>query len=126
MSNGSLATGILDEDPAHALGGSGEKLRTTPPRGLFFATQPKPGLVYQRRGLQRLSGAFSGHFRHGELAQLGVDQRKNLIRGLNVARIDALDEQRDFACACLVQWRRITHAVELQSNAASSWVPHSI
>ena len=43
-----LAPGIIDEDAAHGLGGSGEKVSAIIPRGSIVTAQSEPGIVDQR------------------------------------------------------------------------------
>ena len=52
----------------------------------LLARQPQPCLMHQRRGLKRLAGFLIGHADNGQLAQLLIDQRQQLIRGLRIAR----------------------------------------
>ncbi len=48
--------------------------------------------MYQRGRLQSLAGLFVGQLRGGELAQLVVDQWKELLGGLGVAVFDGGQE----------------------------------
>lgn len=56
-----FAAGIINENPAHALGGRAEKVAAALPRLIRRPHQPQPGLVNERGGLERLSRRFTGH-----------------------------------------------------------------
>ena len=43
------------------------------------------GLVHQRGGVERLTGPLLSQLLRGESAQLVIDQRQELVRGLRVA-----------------------------------------
>jgi hypothetical protein len=64
---------VLDEDPAHGLGGRGKEV--TPIVEFLIAHQPQIGLVHQGRGVEGLAGLLPGELLRGELAQLVIDQR---------------------------------------------------
>ena len=59
--------------------------------------QPEVGLVDQRRGLERLAGLLLGHLCGGQLAQLVVDQRQELLGGVRVALLDGGQDARHLA-----------------------------
>ena len=72
MPDASAATGSIDEYAAHGLGGGGEEVLTAVPRPSGGRPKPQPGLVNQRRGLQRLPGPFVGHFLSSETTEFIV------------------------------------------------------
>ena len=76
---------IVDEDAAHRLGRSSEKVGAILPRRLTVAPEAQPRLVDQRRGLERLTGRFAGQLQRGEFPQLAVDKGQNRIRRSGVA-----------------------------------------
>src|SRR5204863_775691 len=81
-----LVAGAVDQDAAHGLGGGGEEVSAAVPLlRLLAADEAEVCLVNQRGGLKRLPGLLLGQFRGGELAQLVVDQRQQLGRGLRIA-----------------------------------------
>ena len=57
--------------------------------------QPQIRLVDQGRGLERLAGLLLGQPLGGQLAQLVVDQRQELLGGLGVAVLDGREDARD-------------------------------
>ena len=91
-----FAPGVIDQDAAHGLGGSTEEVRAVLPIGLLVASQPEPGFVYERSGLKRLAGGFAGHLRGGKFAQFAVNERQQLVGGLGVTLLDAIQDEGDF------------------------------
>jgi len=61
------------------------------------AHQPQIRLVHQRRRLQRLSRLLLGEAGGGELAELVIDQRQQLLGGQRIAGLGRLQDLRDFA-----------------------------
>ena len=57
--------------------------------------QPEVRLVDQGRRLERLARLLLGQLRCGQLAQLVVDQRQELLGGLGVAVLDGREDARD-------------------------------
>ena len=92
-----MRASIVNEDAAHRLGGSGEKVCAIFPRGLIVAAEPQPGLVDQRRCLQRLTGTFARHLLRGQLAQLLVNEWEQFIRGVRVALLQSLKDDGEFS-----------------------------
>ena len=86
MPDAGAATGSIDEDTAHGLGGGGEEVLTAVPRPAGGRTKPQPGLVNQRRGLQRLPGPFVGHFLSGKTTEFVIHHREQL-RGIGLWRL---------------------------------------
>ena len=58
--------------------------------------QPQVRLVDQGRGLERLAGLLLGQPLGGQLAQLVVDQRQQLLGGLGVALLDGREDPGHF------------------------------
>ena len=88
--------GSVDEDAAHGLGGGGEEVpAAVPVLGLLAAQQPQVRLMHQRGRLQGLAGPFVGQPLGRELAQLVVDERQQLLRGVRVALFDGSQDLRD-------------------------------
>ena len=54
--------------------------------------QPQVRLVDQGRGLERLAGLLLGQLLGGQLAQLVVDQRQELLGRLGVALLDGRED----------------------------------
>jgi hypothetical protein len=55
----------------------------------------QPALMHESRGLKRLSRFLIGHPDGGELAQFSIDQRKQLVGGFRIARINGVEQLRD-------------------------------
>jgi len=99
MTHGSLAPGAFDEDAPHRLGGGGEEMAPAIEFRVGIAHEPKPGLVDERRGLQRVARRFPRHFGRRQLAQFLIDQRQQFIRGLGVASLDRRENAGNVADA---------------------------
>ena len=95
-----FAAGSFDEDAAHGFRRGGEEMAAAVPvLGLFHVHQPQIGFMDQGRGLERLAGFFPGQFPRGQLAQLVVDQRQELLGGVRVALLDGGQDARDLGHA---------------------------
>lgn len=90
---------VINEDAPHRFGGGGEEMRAVAPFGLIISAKPQPRLVNERGGLQSLSGIFARHLLRGQLAQFFINQREQLIRGVRVALVNALENDGEFAHA---------------------------
>src|SRR5262249_21188977 len=89
--------GAVDEDAAHGLGGGSEEMpAAVPVPFLVVPDQAQVGLVNQGGGLERLSRLLVGQLLGGELAQLVVDQRQELLCGRGVALLDGGQDAGDF------------------------------
>ena len=64
---------------------------------LLAAHEPQPRLVDERGGLERVAGGFVRHLMPGEPAQLVIDQREQLGRGLGIALLDGVQQPGDVA-----------------------------
>jgi hypothetical protein len=91
-----LPPGILDQDAAHGLGRGGEEMAATVPWLVCVAPdQPQIRLVDQGGRLQRLPRLFVGQTLPRESAQLVVDQRQQLPRGVRIACFDCAQQFGD-------------------------------
>ena len=90
-----LAAGVLDEDAAHGLGRGGEEVAAAVPARVVRPDEPEVGLVDQGRGLERLARLLLRQPLGGELAQLVVDQRQELLGRLRVALLDGREDAGD-------------------------------
>jgi hypothetical protein len=88
-----LAARIVDQDETHGFGGSGKEV--TAARELSIANQPQVCLMNQTGGLQRLPRFLLRQLLAGELAQLVIDQRQELLSGLKVALLDGGQDTGD-------------------------------
>src|SRR5262249_10730058 len=57
--------------------------------------EPQVGFVDQGGGLERLPGRLLGHPLCGQLTQLLVDERQQLLGGVRVALLDGAQDARD-------------------------------
>ena len=97
VSNRVFAPRILNQNTPHSLRGGGEEMRAILPLWLGVTTEPQPYLMHERGGLQRLFRWLARHFRRGEFAQFVIDERQDLVGGLRIALLGALEQKRDIA-----------------------------
>jgi hypothetical protein len=76
---------LLDEDVAHGAGGGEEEVPPGLPTDVALVGEPQVRLMHQGRRLQGLPGRQVGHAVTGELVQLLVHDRQELIRRRGVA-----------------------------------------
>jgi hypothetical protein len=87
----------LDQDTAHGLSGSAEKMRAVLPRSITVGHQSQPGLMDQGRRLKRLASHLMRHARGRQPPQLSVYQREQLLGGAFLAATNCLKNLRDFS-----------------------------
>jgi hypothetical protein len=74
-----FAAGLLDEDAPHGLTGGAEKVGAALPLRLRICPEPKPDLMHQRGGLQRLRAGLVHHSGGREATELVIDKREQLV-----------------------------------------------
>ena len=74
VTNSFLASGVVNNDAAHGLGGDGEEMRATLPLPTILASKLEPRLMHQSGGLEGLSGSFTGKLSDSEMAKFVVNQ----------------------------------------------------
>ena len=90
-----LAASRLDKDPAHRFGRRGEEVSAVLPALVIRgADEPQVGLVHQRRGLERLAGLLPRQALSGQLPQLVVDQRQELLGRPGLTLFDGGEDAR--------------------------------
>jgi hypothetical protein len=89
-----LAAGTLDEDSPHGLRRRGEEMSTI---GKDSIAQAKPGLVHQRRCLERVPRLFARHLGCRKASQLGVDYWEQFIRSTRIAVLEGAKNTCDLA-----------------------------
>ena len=94
-----LVPGLVNQDAPHGLGGGPEEMGTSAPLLLVRTGQAQPGFVDERGGLQGLAGFLLRHPGGGELAQLLINEREQLIGGLGVTLLNAVEDACDVAHA---------------------------
>jgi hypothetical protein len=91
---GCFATRVINEDVAHGFRGGGKKVAAIgESRMRLVAGKPKPGLVHESGGLQRVARGFIGHARDSQLAEFIIDQRQEFIGGVRVARLRSIQDK---------------------------------
>src|SRR5260221_9206341 len=88
MAHSKFARGSVNEDATHRLGGCGKEVPAAIPLLVFIASDSEPGFVDKGGWLQRIAWRFIGHFGGSELAEFGINQRKQFIGGLKVSRLE--------------------------------------
>jgi hypothetical protein len=63
----------------------------------FAPLQTQPGLMNERRGLERLTSGLRGHLGHRQPSQLLVNKRKQFPGGRRIALLKRAENARDFA-----------------------------
>ncbi len=92
---GAFASGFVDEDAAHRLGGGGEEMGSPSP-GLTGTGEFHPRFMNQGRGLKGLPLGFHGHPSSGQLSQLLVNERQKARGSIGSASFDIRKELGDF------------------------------
>ncbi len=88
------ATGGIDKDAPHCLGGRAEEVSTILPAGVVArADQAEIGFVHEGGGLKCLIARFVRHSRSRKLSQFVVDERKQFGGSLAIARRGGVDEE---------------------------------
>jgi hypothetical protein len=81
-----LRPGMVYQDAAHHLTADGEEVGAILPLGLLLIHQAKPRFVDQGRALQGVVAALTAKMAVSQPAQLGVDQRRELVDGGLITR----------------------------------------
>ena len=84
-----FATGIINENAAHALGCGAEEVCSVLPRLIGRVHQAQPGLMDQSCGLQGVASRLASHSVRREFAQLIVNQREQFLCCLGIALVNA-------------------------------------
>ena len=92
VAHGALVAGLFNQDAAHCLRGGGKEMGPSFPVVALAADQAQPGLVNQRRGLERLAGGLVGQFSRRQLPKFFVNQREQFVRGLGVALLCGFED----------------------------------
>jgi hypothetical protein len=96
VANAVLAPRDLDEDAAHSLGRGGEEVAAVLPALHVPRTyQPHVRFVDERGGVESLPRLLVGHVDRGEAAQLVVNERKEVRRGVPIALVDGGEDVGD-------------------------------
>jgi len=96
-------SGMVDQDPTHCLRGGGVEVAATCPGNASRADELEIGLVNEGRGRERVPSAFAAYPELSVATQLVVDERQELLRGIDVAIGGGIHEQRHIGMTVL--WR---------------------
>ena len=92
-----LATGVLDQNPPHRLGGDGEEVAAAVPRlANLGPDDAQIRFVNQHRGLERLPRTLPSQSLCGEPSQFVVDQREQVVGRLLFAATECIQDSSDF------------------------------
>jgi hypothetical protein len=80
---------VVHENAAHHLRGDAEEMRPVLPGYSVLVNQPQIRFVDNRGGRQRVISALAAEVRARQPAQLSVDKRHELVKGLSAAGIRA-------------------------------------
>jgi hypothetical protein len=86
---------MIDEDPAHHLSRDAKKVRPIPPVDVPLVNEPQKYLVNERSRLERVARSLTPEMPRRHPAQLGVDERQQLIEGTLVAATPVPEQRRD-------------------------------
>jgi hypothetical protein len=92
----SMASCPLDQYAPHRLSGGGKKVAAAVPElRLVRLHKPQVGFVDKRRGLKRLPRLFVRQLLCCYLAQLVIDQRQELLSGVQIALLEGRQDAGD-------------------------------
>ena len=77
--------GVVHKDLPHQARSHSEEVRPSLPVWVFLINQPQVGLVYERGWLQRVTWGFLPQVAGGQLPELPVDQRREVLQGLLIS-----------------------------------------
>ena len=83
-----LAPRSVHQNTAHRIGCGPKEVVSVVEIGEVLSQQADIGLVHQGRGLERVTGLFTGELLSGQQTQLLIHQRKQLIGGLLIALVN--------------------------------------
>ena len=90
---------VVDQDPAHGLGGDREEVAAVLPGDARLVDEAEIRLVDDGRRLERVARALSPELALGDLAQLRIDERHEPLDGRRVAFVPGDEKPRHFAAA---------------------------
>ncbi len=92
---GAARARMVHEHATHHLRGDGEELGAALPARVVLAIEAQPGLVHERRGLERVALALAAQGARRLPAKLRVHQRHERLAGPRVARPPRVQELGD-------------------------------
>ncbi len=85
----------IHQDAPHGFRGGGKEMAATVPVDFVGFGKAQPGFMHKGSGLQGLAGRFVGHTCGRQFAQFVVDQWQQLLSGLRLALLNAIEDARD-------------------------------
>ncbi len=92
-----LAAGRVNKNATHAFGGVAKEVRAVLPGLVRGSNQPQPDFVDECGGLQCVAGRFAGPAARGEVPQLVIDERQQLLSSIGVPLLNAVEDAGDVA-----------------------------
>jgi hypothetical protein len=92
-----FAPRVVDQDPAHGLGGEAVEMRAALPCHPSLVDELEKRLVHQRSALQEMARPFPGQVPRRQASQFLVHERHEARERFSVAAAPALEELRDVA-----------------------------
>src|SRR5215469_11066289 len=86
----------INKNPAHQSRAHREEMGAIVPVELPAVEQSEIGFIYECTGLKHVAGPFAGHVPAGNIAQMVVNKRCELLERLVVSRTPSLEQLRDF------------------------------
>jgi hypothetical protein len=86
---------VIDEDSAHHLCRHAEKMRAIVPVDVPLIDETQIHLMDERSRLQGMTGPFAAKLTRGDAAQLGVDERKQLMECFGIAATPVAEKRGD-------------------------------
>ena len=90
-----VATGVVDENLAHEMGGDAEEVRPGFPVGHGLRNQPQIRLVHERGGLKGGGQVLVAQVVRGQAAEFVVDDGNQAIYGRGIAVLEIEQQPRD-------------------------------
>src|SRR5690606_31627136 len=87
---------VVDEDPAHRLGGNGEEVAPVAGREMFAGIEAHVRLVDESGRAEGVAGTFSPQLRSGEHAQVVVDEGEQPFERVRIAVAQPVEPRRDW------------------------------
>jgi hypothetical protein len=90
-----MAAGVIDQDPAHDLGGHTKKMRSIPPVDLTLVEDAEVHLMDEGCCLQGVIGTFVSELAPRDMSELCIDDRQQLMERGPFAATPIMEERRN-------------------------------
>src|SRR4051812_18657998 len=93
------------QNSSHGLRGGAEEVRATFPKRRRISSEPEPRFVNERGRLESMAGRFPRHFLRGELPQLGIHKRNQLLSSSGVPLRHSVEDIGEVAYGQMLRHR---------------------